>query len=200
MKINEMLTIQKSPTLEDLRKGCEKAKPKAQRELYNKLAPKMLGVCLRYIKDKAEAEHVMVGGFVKVFEKIKQFSGEGSFEGWIRRIIVNEALMYIRKNQSMTLAVEVEEVDFQLDYGAFESSLIAEDLIDLIQDLPIGYKTVFNLYAIEGYNHAEIAEKLDITESTSKSQLSRARKMLQNKLYELETAELKNIRNHGSGE
>ena len=195
-----MLTIQKSPTLEDLRIGCQKGKPRAQRELYDKLAPKMLGVCLRYIRDKAEAEHVMVGGFVKVFDKIKQFSGDGSFEGWIRRIIVNEALMYIRKNQSMSLAVEVEEADMPLDYESLESNLIAEDLVELIQDLPVGYKTVFNLYAIEGYNHAEIAEKLDITESTSKSQLSRARKMLQKKLFELESAELKDFRTHGNGE
>jgi len=198
MKINKMLTIQKSPTLEDLCIGCQKGKPKVQKALYEYMAPKMLGVCSRYIRDRDEAEHVMIGGFVKVFEKIKQYSGEGSFEGWIRRIMVNEALMYIRKNQSMSVAVEIEASEGELDFASLDATLQAEDIVRLIQDLPIGYKTVFNLYAIEGYNHAEIAEKLEISESTSKSQLSRARKMLQNRLTALESAELKNAISHGN--
>lgn len=196
MKINKMLTIQKSPTLDELYRGCREGKAKAQKSLYDRCSGKMLGVCLRYVNDKEEAEHVMIGGFVKVFEKIGQFSGDGSFEGWIRRIMVNEALMYIRKNQTMSVAVEIEEVESDLDYDTLDQSLNVEDIIKLIQDLPVGYKTVFNLYAIEGYNHAEIAEKLGISENTSKSQLSRARKLLQQKLVQMENEVNRKILSH----
>ena len=196
MKINKMLTIQKSPTLDELYRGCREGKRKAQKALYDRSSAKMLGVCLRYVNDRAEAEHVMIGGFVKVFEKIGQFSGDGSFEGWIRRIMVNEALMYIRKNQTMSVAVEIEEVENDLDYDTLEQSMNVEDIIKLIQDLPVGYKTVFNLYAIEGYNHAEIAERLNISENTSKSQLSRARKLLQQKLAQMENEVNRKILSH----
>ena len=186
MKIDKMLTIQKSPTHDDLYEGCRRQKPKAQKALYDALAPKMLGVCLRYLRDREEAEHVMIGGFVKVFEKIDQYKGDGSFEGWIRRIMVNESLMYLRKSQPMSVDVDVADVEGQLDYEELEHTLHAEDIMKLIMDLPVGYKTVFNLYAIEGFNHAEIASKLGISENTSKSQLSRARKLLQSKLAEME--------------
>ncbi|MEM9325362.1 MAG: sigma-70 family RNA polymerase sigma factor [Bacteroidota bacterium] len=186
MKIDKMLTIQKSPTHDELYEGCRRRKPKAQKALYDNLAPKMLGVCLRYLKDKEEAEHVMIGGFVKVFEKIDQYKGDGSFEGWIRRIMVNESLMYLRRSQPLSVDVDIAEVEGELDYDQLDQSLNAEDLLKLITELPVGYKTVFNLYAIEGFNHAEIAEKLGISENTSKSQLSRARKLLQAKLAKLE--------------
>lgn len=181
-----MLRINKSLTEEELLEGCRKGKPSAQRGLYDRLAPKMLGVCLRYIKDREEAEHVLIGGMVKVFEKMDQFKSEGSFEGWVRRIVVNDCLMYIRKNRNMSLEVDIDEVSSNPNLAVMEDAMNQEDILKLVQELPIGYRTVFNLYAVEGFNHAEIAEKLNISENTSKSQLSRARKWLQTKLAEIE--------------
>lgn len=192
-----MLRIQKSNTEEALLRDCKKGKPRAQQAFYERFAPKMLGVCIRYIRDREEAEHVMIGGMVKVFEKLNQYSGEGSLEGWVRRIMVNESLMYIRKHKNMSLEVEVEKADEEPDYQLLETQLEAQDLLNLIAELPVGYGTVFNLYAIEGYNHKEIAETLGISENTSKSQLSRARKLLQNKLAQLQENELKD-RSNGS--
>lgn len=133
-----------------------------------------------------EAEDVMVTAFTKVFEKINQFKGDGSFEGWIRRIMVNESLTYLRRHKSMYLETEIEAADREPDYGSLQNELEAEDLRKLIADLPTGYRIVFNLYAIDGFSHQEIAEQLGITESTSKSQLSRARALLQKRLIELE--------------
>ena len=187
-----MLRINKSITEEELIAGCRKGQPKAQRDLYERLSPKMLGVCLRYIKDGEEAEHVMIGGIVKAFEKLDQFKGEGSFEGWVRRIMVNDCLMYIRKNRNMSLELDIDSYQDSVDFDAMDHSLHANDLMKLIHELPIGYRTVFNLYAIEGYSHAEISKMLSINENTSKSQLSRARKWLQNKLMEIEE-ELKDV-------
>lgn len=190
-----MLRINKSNSEEVLLKNCLKGKPAAQQQLYDRFAAKMLGVCFRYIHDREEAEHVMIGGMVKVFEKLEQYQGEGSFEGWIKRIMVNESLMYIRKNKNMSLEVEVEKAEFEPDYQVLESSLEAADLLRLIAELPVGYRTVFNLYAIEGFNHKEIAKMLVINENTSKSQLSRARKYLQGRLNELHEKELKDKSN-----
>lgn len=193
-----MLRINKSLTEEELLEGCRKGKASSQRNMYERLAPKMLGVCIRYIKDREEAEHVMIGGIVKVFEKLDQFKGDGSFEGWVRRIIVNDCLMYIRKNRNMSLEADIDDVHDHPDLKVMESTLDERDLLKLIDELPVGYRTVFNLYAIEGYNHAEIAKQLDISENTSKSQLSRARKWLQTKLAEMEN-ELENTITNGSG-
>ncbi|MEQ6166818.1 MULTISPECIES: sigma-70 family RNA polymerase sigma factor [unclassified Ekhidna] len=192
-----MLRINKSLTEEELLEGCRKGKASAQRGLYDRLAPKMLGVCLRYIRDREEAEHIMIGGIVKVFEKLDQFKSEGSFEGWVRRIVVNDCLMYIRKNRNMSLESDIETVSDHPDLSVMEDSLSQEDLLKLIGELPVGYRTVFNLYAIEGYSHAEIAEQLNISENTSKSQLSRARKWLQTKLADIEK-ELENKITNGS--
>lgn len=196
MKLNKMLTIEKSLTEEELLEGCLAGKAKAQKALYERVSPKMLGVCYRYIHDREEAEHVMIGGMVKVFEKIGQFNREGSFEGWIRRIMVNECLMYIRKHRAMSVEVEIERADAEPDYQKMETLLESQDIMRMIQSLPVGYRTVFNLYAIEGYNHAEIGEMLGISENTSKSQLSRARKLLQTQLLKIEEKELMNV-NHG---
>ena len=181
------LEIQRSKTEEDLVKGCKANKALSQRLVYEKYAGKMFAVCLRYIRDRSEAEEVMIGGFAKIFEKIGQFKGEGSFEGWIRRIMVNESLIYLRKNKSMYLEVDIGEADHEPDFQNHESELEAEDLLKMIQELPVGYRTVFNLYAIEGYSHKEIAEQLEINVNTSKSQLSRARKILQKMLIERES-------------
>lgn len=156
----------------------------------------MLAVCIRYVKDRMEAEHVMVGGMVKVFKNIGQFQEQGSFEGWIRRIMVNESLMYLRKNKNMALSSDIDEVKEEPNYDALSDSLNADELLKIIEGLPVGYRTVFNLYAIEGYKHDEIAEMLGISTGTSKSQLNRARKLLQKQLVEIEN-EAKNIVSYG---
>lgn len=167
-------------------KACQKGDGAAQRQVYEKYARKMLGVCLRYVSDQFEAEEILIGGFLKVFDKIGQFKGEGSFEGWIRRIMVNEALGYLRRMKSIYLETDLEKADYEPDYQSLSNQLEEEDLLRMIQQLPTGYKTVFNLYAIEGYSHKEIGEMLGISENTSKSQLSRARTLLQHYLIESE--------------
>lgn len=180
------LIINKSSTEESLISGCRKKHRQAQRDVYNWLSPRMLAICRRYIKDVNEAESVMITGFMKVLGKIKQYSGEGSFEGWVRRIMVNESLLYIRKNKGMYIEVDIEYADTEPNYELASENLQADDLLNLINGLPIGYRTVFNMFAIEGYSHREIAESLAISENTSKSQLSRARKMLQKQIIEKE--------------
>ncbi|TRX56021.1 RNA polymerase sigma factor [Fulvivirga sp. M361] len=168
-----------------IRKCCQQD-GQAQEALYNRYAASMLGTCCRYIKDPDQAEDVMIGGFVKVFRKIDQFKGEGSFEGWLRRVMVNEALTFIRKNKNMYLEVDIETIDREPNYHTLNSELEADDLLQLVHQLPTGYRTVFNMYAVEGYSHKEIAEQLGISENTSKSQLSRARGLLQKKLLKTE--------------
>lgn len=155
----------------------------AQKQLYEKHAPKMLSVCRQYIKDVAYAEDVMVTAFVKVFKYLETFKFEGSFEGWIRRIMVREAITHLRKNQFVVFDDEVfdRNTHHQIEIA---SDVDLEHIQSLIDKLPEGYKMVFVLYGIEGYKHAEIAEMLQISESTSKSQLFKARRMLQEQLKE----------------
>jgi len=179
-------TINKSVTEKDLIEGCLKGDRVLQRDLFEQFSPLMLSVCRRYIKERGTAEEVMIGGFTKVFGKLNQFKSEGSFEGWIRRIMVNESLTWIRKNKTMYLEVDIDEAYREIDYDAAHTALEVEALMDLIQKLPQGYRTVFNLFAIEGYNHKEIADQLGINVNTSKSQLSRARAYLQKELAVLE--------------
>ena len=162
-----------------LLKALRKEDPKAQRQLYDKYSARMLALCFRYICDDMAAEDVMVEGFIRVFAKIEQFSEEGSFEGWIRRIMVNEALGYLRKQKRILEDTLSDEANNIPDYTHADQNLETQELLALIESLPTGYRTVFNLYAIEGYPHIEIAQMLGITESTSKSQLHRARAMLQ---------------------
>ena len=180
------LQIQKSTLETELIRACKKQNAKAQRTLYDKYASYMLGLCKRYIKGEMEAEDVMIKGFMKVFTKIDLFEGKGSFEGWMKRIMINEALGYIRKNKSMYLEIEIEAADKEPDFDTLSTELEAMDLLKMVNGLPSGYRTIFNLYAIEGYSHKEIAELLGISENTSKSQLSRARMHLQKKLLESE--------------
>lgn len=180
------LTIKKSITLESLVEQCRKQDGRAQRMLYERLSPKMLGVCRRYIGDTLEAEGVLVNGFLKVFNKINQFSGSGNFEGWVRRIMVNESLLYLRKNKSMYLEVDIDEAHTEPDYGRAAYLFEERELIEMIDKLPMGYRTVFNLYALEGFSHKEISEQLGINENTSKSQLSRARALLKNEVLRRE--------------
>ena len=180
------LQIQKSTKESDLIKACQKQDARAQRELYESYAPSMLGMCRRYVKGELEAEDVMIKGFLKVLTKINLYEGKGSFEGWMKRIMINEALGYIRKHKSMYLEVEIEAADKEPNFDILSSDLEVKDLMIMVNELPSGYRTVFNLYAIEGYGHREIGELLGINENTSKSQLSRARMQLQKKLLEAE--------------
>lgn len=167
-------------------KALRQEDARAQRQVYEKYGPRMLGVCFRYLGDEMTAEDVMVEGFLKVFGKIDQFSGEGSFEGWMRRIMVNEALGWLRKRKQMPEDILSDEAANIPDYNYADQNIETQELLDIIEKLPVGYRTVFNLYAIEGYAHSEIAELLGITESTSKSQLHRARALLQKMVVEWE--------------
>ncbi|WP_343747365.1 RNA polymerase sigma factor [Fluviicola sp.] len=166
---------------------CAKGNSKAQRALFDKFAPKMLAVCQRYLRNNQEAEDVLQDGFVKVFQKIVDFKMEGSLEGWIRRIIVNTALDTIRKNKKLLDDVQVEEVQYKVSFTdhQFEGMDLAQ-LMKLINEMPDGYRVVFNMFAIEGYSHKEIADTLGVTENTSKSQYSRARAFLRTQLELLE--------------
>jgi RNA polymerase sigma factor (sigma-70 family) len=169
---------------EALINGCIRRERSAQKRLYDTFSAKMYALCCRYVKDSMDAEDVLVTAFTKILDRIDQFKGEGSFEGWIRRVVVNEALTYLRKNRSMYVETELEAADRDPDYQHLSDHLEAEDLLTMIQELPAGYRIVFNLYAIEGFSHKEIADQLNISENTSKSQLSRARVFLQKLLVE----------------
>ncbi len=163
--------------------GCLKGDRLAQRHLYESYSGKFLAICLRYLKDREHAEDVMIEGFMKIFDKLPQFQGKGSFEGWMKRIMVTQALMKLRSNKHLMMEVHVEQDSSFPDNQHYETNhLEAEELMTLVKSLPVGYRTVFNLYAIEGYSHKEIAELLGITESTSKSQLNRARNVLKNQI------------------
>jgi RNA polymerase sigma-70 factor (ECF subfamily) len=168
----------------ELINACRNNNRHAQHALFQQFAGKMLHVVKRYITNTSEAEDTLMEGFVKVFKKLEQYQGDGSFEGWIRRIMVNEALMSIRKNKDRFPV----DIDVAFDVAHPDETLMQlglQEIEDLIASLPKGYRTIFNLYAIEGYTHAEIALLLDISEGTSKSQLSRARAQLQNQLTAL---------------
>ncbi len=169
---------------DDLIKGCLRRDPNAQQQLFDIYSSKMYGVCYRYVKHAMEAEDVLVVAFTKVFERIGQFKNEGSFEGWIRRIMINESLTYLRKNRTMYVETDLEKADREPDYSQLSNHLEAEDLLKMIDQLPPGYRVVFNMYAIDGYTHKEIADQLGINENTSKSQLSRARTYLQKLLVQ----------------
>jgi len=169
---------------DELIKGCLKRDRSAQKLLYETFSSKMFGLCYRYVKESMDAEDIVVTAFTKVFDKIGQFKNEGSFEGWIRRIVVNEALAHLRRKRSMYIETELEQADREPNYDCLSDHLEAEDLLKMIQELPTGYRIVFNLYAIDGFTHKEIAEQLGISENTSKSQLSRARTYLQRLLGE----------------
>lgn len=186
-KPNMKLSLNRTKSLDSLLEGCRRRKPKVQRELYERYAPLFLGISSRYIKDRGEAEEVMIGAFTKIFQKVDQFGDQGSFEGWMKRIVVNESLMYVRKNKSLYLHVDLEMAEREPNYSYLENELEAQDLRKVIDLLPDGYKMVFNLYAIEGYSHKEIAEQLGVSINTSKSQLSRARSWLKNQLIEMES-------------
>ena len=174
---------------ESIRLACENNR-QAQQLIYSKFSPKMLGVCRQYIKDIHQAEDVLVTAFMKVFVNLKNFEKKGSFEGWIRRIMINECISFLRVQKKVSfidddLVLGRDEESF----NNIESNFLVDDIQYLIDKLPDGYKMIFNLYCIEGYKHQEIATMLNINEGTSKSQLSHARKILQQQITKLKNYE-----------
>ncbi|MBO0948300.1 RNA polymerase sigma factor [Fibrella forsythiae] len=167
--------------------ALQRGEARAQKIVYERYANRMMAICLRYVANQADAEDVLIESFMRVFERVNQFRSEGSFEGWIRRIMVTESLMFLRKNKSLRQEISLESVTEEPDYQWADEALQANDLLRLVAQLPDGYRTIFNLYAIEGYSHAEIASLTGISEGTSKSQLSRARALLQQRIKTLET-------------
>jgi RNA polymerase sigma factor (sigma-70 family) len=161
--------------------GCKANNRNAQHELYQIYAKRMFGVCRRYVDNEADVEEVLMAGFLKVFTKIDTFQFSGSFEGWIRRIMVNESLMFLRKQKKTAhLYIELDNNTHEIATAAEAQSILqANDIIKLLDYLPPGYRTVFNLYAIEGYSLPDIAEELQISVNTVKSQLFKARQVLQ---------------------
>lgn len=166
--------------------GCKKGDRKAQKALYELHSRKMMGVCLRYVNDRETARDLLQDGFVKVFTNISSYSGTGSFEGWMRKVFVNCALEYLRKSDVLRDSTELEfTAELVQPNSSAISDLSVAELLELVQELPPGFRMVFNMFAIEGYSHKEIAEMLNITESTSRSQYTRARQILQRKINTL---------------
>ncbi len=160
--------------------GCLAGSPLAQRELYNRFSPKMLSVCYRFASNREDAEDMLQEGFIKVFSQMHTFQHKGSFEGWIRRIIVHTSINLLKKNKKFNEALDVDDVKDEIVVReSVLGALQAKQVVECIRMLPVGYKTVLNLYAIEGYSHKEIGEILEIGESTSRSQYTRARNMLE---------------------
>jgi RNA polymerase sigma-70 factor (ECF subfamily) len=165
------------PRTKELIKGCQNGDRKSQYELYQQFSSGMMAVALRYSKSTLEAEDILQEGFIKIFENIKKFRGDSSIGYWIKRIIINTALNHQRSKLYLYPMVDVEDIKEGVNSLSVDT-LAVEDLMDLVQDLPTGCQVIFNLYAVEGYQHKEIAEMLEISVGTSKSQYARARKIL----------------------
>lgn len=174
-------------TEKELIKGCIRENRACQRELFERYAGTMLTVCRRYTRHQMEAEDILQDAFIKIFDNISKFQGKGSFEGWIRRIVVNTALKNYQKSSFQKERIGLEPFDDRPLEPTAVSNLQEEELLDLIAQLPDGYRIVFNLYVIEGYSHKEIADMLEIGESTSRSQLVKARKLLKDQIMKLQT-------------
>jgi RNA polymerase sigma-70 factor (ECF subfamily) len=173
-------------TEQDLIKGCLRENQQCQAEIFRLYAGKMLGVCLRYARHRMEAEDILQDAFIRVFDNIAQFQFKGSLESWIRRIVVNTALKKYQQKSFRDEEIGIDEhYDLMLEPSIY-ADLHEEELLNLIAALPDGYRLVFNLYAIEGYSHSEIADMLGIEEGTSRSQLLKARRMLQEKIVEMQ--------------
>lgn len=183
--MNPLLKVIQLYNNEDkLIKKAIKKDREAQHILFNMYSPKMLSVCRYYIRDLQYAEDVMLKGFFKVFTNLKNFRSEGSFEGWMRRIMVRESISFLRRQKKIEFSMEEVNVNENFE-SLIDAELEVDDIQRLIDALPEGYKMVFIMYAVEGYKHDEIAELLNISSGTSKSQLFKARKMLQQKIKEL---------------
>jgi RNA polymerase sigma factor (sigma-70 family) len=163
----------------DLIQGCIAGNRRMQEQLYQRFSSRMYAVCLRYAGNAEEAEDILQEGFIKIFKKLDSFRSEGSFEGWIRRIFVNTAIEHFRRKRYLQPVTEKEENTIEGKYLSVLDELAEQDILSLVQDLSPGYRTVFNMYVVEGYTHKEIADLLGISEGTSKSQLSRAKVILQ---------------------
>jgi len=172
--------------------GCLRGEKSFQKLLYNQYSQKMYSVCLRYSHDQDQAKDLLQEGFIRVFQNLNTFKGEGSFEGWVRRIMVNGCLESLRKPENKIFHEDVNDVESELSYEPNMRKLDVQYVLRKIQELAPGYRAVFNLFVVEGYQHQEIAEMLGISESTSKSQLSRARKLLQ----EMLAGEYSNLHEH----
>ena len=166
---------------------CVRHDRKAQQILYDKYSRLLLGVCLRYATDKAEAEDILQDSFLKIFFSIKDYKGSGSFIGWLRKVAVNTAITHYHKNLKYRHHIDIEEyVSVETGVTSFEEDFFTSDeLYKVLNELPAGYRMVFNLYAVEGYKHKEIAEMLGIDTNTSKSQYSRAKSVIRDKLEKL---------------
>ncbi|MDL2256717.1 sigma-70 family RNA polymerase sigma factor [Bacteroidales bacterium OttesenSCG-928-I14] len=173
--------------LDQIVSGCKKKDKLAQRKLYDLFASKMFGICVRYVHERETARDILQEGFIKVYTKIDSYSGSGSFEGWMKTVFVTTALEYLRSNKSFRFTEEITDYNEAIEDTAMAiiPKLSAEEILRCVQELPTGFKTVFNLYAIEGYSHSEIAEMLNIKEASSRSQFARARQLLQTKIKEL---------------
>ncbi|MBN3034629.1 MAG: RNA polymerase sigma factor [Bacteroidales bacterium] len=171
---------------DDLIQDCLRNDNRAQETLYKRFAPKMYGVCMRFAKNRMEADDIMQEAFIKIFVKLETFRNEGSLEGWIRRTIINTAINYFKKHSKHLNDIGIEQAGkLPNETEGVVDSISLGELLNLIQELPDGYRIVFNLNVIEGYTHREIGELLEISENTSKSQLSRARHALQKRIHEL---------------
>lgn len=165
----------------DLIKGCIEGDRRMQKQLYDQFSPKMYAVCLRYMGNADDAQDILQEGFIKIFKNLERFRGEGSFEGWVRRIFVNTAIEHIRKKKlNLSLTEKEDTIEFK-SVSAIDN-INEKDLLKIVSDLSPGYRSVFNLYVVEGFSHKEIGELLGINEGTSKSQLARARMILQDKI------------------
>ncbi len=180
------MRVTRSYTINELIAGCKAGDRTMQEQLYKQTASKMLAICMRYAKDRMEAEDVLQLGYIKMFKSLESYRNEGSAEGWIRRIMVNTAIESYRKNLRTLNVVQIEEVHDLPSSGFDLNNLGMQDLLNIIQKLADGYRIVFNMFVIEGYSHKEIAESLGITEATSKSQLSRARSILKEEILKME--------------
>jgi RNA polymerase sigma-70 factor (ECF subfamily) len=172
---------------QELIQDCIAARPKAQKALFDIYAPKLYVVCLRYMKDQMRAQDVLQDAFVKIFGHIGNYKSEGAFEGWLKKIAVNTCLDQLRKDKKLLTDVSLDDVSHKLAHQDYSvEKLMADDLLKLVQALPDGYRTVFNLFAIEGYSHQEISVQLGISESTSKTQYLRARAYLKDRIENID--------------
>lgn len=171
--------------------GCKEGKSWAQKAIYDRYAAAMMSVCVRYVTDRETARDLLQEGFIKLFTKIDSFTGAGAFGGWVRRIFVTTSLEYLRQNDALKQSASIEEYGnyIENDDVTVLQKISADDLMACVAQLSDGYRTVFNLYAVEGYSHAEIAEMLGISEATSRSQFMRARKILQKNVLSLHGTE-----------
>jgi RNA polymerase sigma factor (sigma-70 family) len=175
---------------EDLIKGCVSEDRECQVELYNRFASKMMAVCMRYAGSRMEAEDVLQDGFIKVFDNISKFKMEGSLEGWVRRIMVNTSINKIRANKMKFEEIGENVTDFDHHDKTIVEKMSEQDILKLVSEMPKGYRYVFNMYAIEGYSHKEIAGQLGIEEASSRSQYAKAKKYLQQQIIQLEKINL----------